>query len=715
MLSNEPKNLRSERIGVDDAIGPRIPGEKVSLLGKALRSFEGRYALLILLLMATSTALSLSYSSISLFDTPEYQATSFGMPRGIRADEWNRSTPVLLGRDSALYSTDNAPNLAAHLRESPVEVVMRTFAAPDQFLISVLLDDRAVSYRLMRPIFLSLIGVFLLARALGVTRARSIAITALIVSAPATVWWSFHPLEYIGPLSLGAGALVYLGNIQRLRIQRECPREEPEILDGEHEGGFQGPNRHRIRVRTSQGSDPIFEFGNGRRASPLVLGVLSLACGSWMAAGLGGYPIWGLPIAFMIWTVVASQQRKSIVGRSGGLHFKKLNFSPIAAALLGFTATYLVKLWDQRKQLKILSETVYPGNRSSTSNDLRGLSPFGDALSWVLPWLRDGDLRSLNQSEWAVGFLGLFIVSLIVSLVLLRVDRTAWIPLSICLLVVIASTLPLPDILYRIPVISLFPTYRLAQISYLLLLISAIPMFRPTRMREVPFARAAWVTALLLVLVGLRDFSASFSAQSRFGSATFWLIFVGSFALALLIAWPESRTIGLGTFAIISTTLAFTVNPITFGFGALRDSSVAAGLRSVHAEERSINLRWATDDWFLDSLIAANGLPMVSGQQSLGPNWQNYSLLDPDHRFVNEWNRGASSVKFEWGYPEEDVVIFAPTPDSVVIRIDPCGDELAALRVAYLVSTRPLPEAACLEEEQHFVWWHADRWVYRRI
>ena len=123
-------------------------------------------------------------------------------------------------------------------------------------------------------------------------------------------------------------------------------------------------------------------------------------------------------------------------------------------------------------------------------------------------------------------------------------------------------------------------------------------------------------------------------------------------------------------------------------------------------------LRVGSDEIFVDALVAANGLPLMSGQQGWGPDRDAYRKIDPLEVFEDQWNRGASFVRFSWDESLGEELAVTGEADQIVITISPCNSGLSELGMGWVVSTHPL-NSNCLIEEATFKWMNSDRWLYR--
>ena len=110
--------------------------------------------------------------------------------------------------------------------------------------------------------------------------------------------------------------------------------------------------------------------------------------------------------------------------------------------------------------------------------------------------------------------------------------------------------------------------------------------------------------------------------------------------------------------------------------GPLVSSPLAKEIREIRKSDSGGV--WASDPFWGDALVMAQGVHMLSGQQPLGPNREAWDLLDPTHQFEDKWNRGQSYVHFTWDINRLDILISNPNPDIMNCRSRPSAKCLIA-------------------------------------
>jgi hypothetical protein len=370
-----------------------------------------------------------------------------------------------------------------------------------------------------------------------------------------------------------------------------------------------------------------------------------------------------------------------------------------------------------------LAQTLYPGGRRSEGGGL-GVPLLSGPFDFVLARGPGAAIQGTNQSEASLGWIIVVILALVVwgTSSLLGSDsgksrvRRRWTATLVLGVVLFAwGTVKWPSILLDFNPLQLIPGERLMQILSVVWLVPALLMLFPdaealegVRRRRV--AASGALVVFILTLTAGNGFRANVP-----GLTVGWvwaisvMMLIGCFALVM---WPK-RMIGLIPLAVMALWSTATVNPLVRGLGDLVNSRSAAVLSETVRGESEMR-RVGSDDIFVDALVAANGLPLMSGQQGWGPNREAYQMIDPMEVFQDQWNRGASFVRFFWDESLGEDLSVAGEADQIVITISPCNSGLGKLGMGWVISTRPL-SSSCLEGGVTFRWMDVDRWLYRLV
>ena len=631
----------------------------------------------ILLLYGVLIAFNVTTSSLGLnFASADQANTSkviFGESRPIRSDEWLRSTPFQIGRLHDSWKSDflspfeyrqsNSEGLPSRL----VSVVM----FPERAMVEGL-GERGFATIWWLPVVLGFLSIFAFFVVNGRRVGQSVVVALLVILAPTTAWWSYSPLEVIWPCLVGAVTL-------RLAI---------------------------VRSPSGSGSN-----GAHRRAlvSPVLLSVV------------GGISLSRLPFVYQPWSIPAFLLLGALtldLLRSDGLLRRAIR--PLV--IMGLTAVLLAGLWYvlNRTQYSTLAQTVYPGGRRSEGGGL-AVPLFSGVFDFLLARRVGASIAGTNQSEAALGWLVIPVVAFLVGFVnrALRATTDAignlsrWMTTSVTGIVLLAwGIIKWPTFLLQFNPLRLLPGDRLIQIlSVVALLPAFMAIFRITE--DLDWSRRRLVAtwgALLTALLCLEAGTAFRSTLPSVEVGQVWAVsVVVAFGVFALVAFPNRviALLPLLAFAVWSTA---SVNPVVSGMGDLVESKSASVLSSAVRNDPSMR-RVGSDDVFVDALVAANGLPLMSGQQGWGPNREAYRRIDPQEIFADQWNRGASYVRFSWDPSLGEDLSVVGSGDQIVISISPCNSGLKDLGLGWVISSAQL-SADCLTESSVFKWMDLDRWLY---
>jgi hypothetical protein len=180
--------------------------------------------------------------------------------------------------------------------------------------------------------------------------------------------------------------------------------------------------------------------------------------------------------------------------------------------------------------------------------------------------------------------------------------------------------------------------------------------------------------------------------------------------VATAVAFPR-RVWSLGPMVGCAMIVGYLVNPLMAGMGELRSGAAATVIDSQRDEVASG--RWTSDTLAMSAILMANGMAAVSGQQWVGPDADNWHILDPGGEAEEEWNRGAAYIVVipVPGLPRP--LIAAPHLDIIEVQVDPCDPSLDELEVVRMVSIRSVV-SDCLVELERFSLSGEQHHVYRR-
>ena len=587
--------------------------------------------------------------------------TMWGTPVGLRSDEFLTGTAAELNVLALGHSSSSplaqSPDLVIQVASGqPFETIF--FFEGNLLRLGPWLPD-AMLFAAARALPLLVLALTLppLLQRLGANRPLSWLGYALVVLAPASVWWSFAPPRVLSYASLGCFLLVVAAE--------------------------------RWTAATATRS----------RAAALLLA----AAGGIALARLGAYYVpWsltmGVPLvlAVVVWLVVGPRRRAGLLVLGVG-------------AACGGVLLALV-FWENADAVRATLNTAYPGLRRSTGDAVMPYQLFG--APGLVHMTGDEAPAMGNQSEISSAFLVCGLWALLVSMRPLdatRAQRAAIVALGLSLTVWVAwCAVGWGTFGASLPLFNLVAPARAAQtVGYAAALLLCLVLSRAARIGPWP-ALVVAVACGLTTAYGVSNLRAALPTMSL---TEVWVVSLVVAACVWLVTVFATRWQAVVPVCLLLLWIAVQVNPVIFGLGDLRASDAAVAARQIGAAAREEGAFVASDSPYVSALLVANGAPSVTGWQIAGPRPDEWRLLDPDGSDEELWNRGASYLRFTFdGVAGAEPVISNPNPDIVSVSVDPCGlpDEL---RIGTLVSRHKL-DAPCLTQSQEFVWGRKRQRVY---
>ncbi len=625
---------------------------------------DARWPVILPILVYAVLALTgTNYSSIGidqLRETPgEHDGIMLGTPLTVRSDEWATSTPALL-RVLATGATDDLNPLTADdeflnsLPSGPVSTVVLL----DRSLLQLgpwLPDHVLYSATLWLPLLLLALSTpAWFARITGSSRIGWFAF-ALLVLCPLVAWWSFGPLATLGPLFAGCVALLKA-----------------------HEAAL-----------------------GGRR---LVMAGWTIGSALLLARTLYGYQPWSVVLGS---SVLAATVAFLLVPQEG----RRRAVGVVAAAGAATLAALGAVLVENRATLAVLAETVYPGQRRAD-----GLpSPLQDIFAApALSVLQDNPgINGSNASEISSSFGVALVWFAVLTAAMWRpappAHRSAVIVLGAATALWFAwSTLALGTLASSVPLLSMVPQARAADVVGMLgvvlvcLVIPLLPDLGSRRLAVVAGVATGATTAYAASLLRLVSIPTLSLTTIYLSSA---VVALAVFAVTLRPRRPHGYVVAV----VGAALLVWNVNPLLVGLADLRGSTVADDLLADAPAIRADGEVWATDAYAVDSLLAATGVPSLSGRQLAGPDTEAWEAMVPDADQAL-WNRGGAFVWFQW-VDKPGIAVSNPSADVIVVQASPCtlAERVPAVRT--IVATRDL-DLPCLRETDRFDWGGSSRVLY---
>ena len=615
----------------------------------------------------TISGLTLSSMSTYVSDPATDSGVIAGQAQPLRSDEYARLTPLMLGVQTGqgtdfLTPLTNQPFVASSMPSGVVWLESLVF--PEMGLQRAAggwLPDAAIfSFAFwFLPAVCALLLPYLL-MAMGARLSIALAGTGLVILTPVVAWWSLRPFQSLLPGVVAAACWV---------------------------------GASRMQQRRKRGWIPAVVLG-------LIAG-LALARIPW------SYPPWSLPLsgAVLVLTLcylIGSRRDVwrllPVVAVSSGVAM-----AATAGILIGNDAAF-----------SALTNTVYPGQRRVDGEALPLGRSFGAPFDGIFQ--TSPTYRADNPTEWSGSWT--YAVLLWVALAAARwwrADRGLRVRLVIvgAMLAVGCSwfCLDWPTWLGEsVPVLNLIPPTRMAAIWGLIITLAVVPLIG-TRLRWYGLLALGAASALLLYGAG---WDLKRQLVPDLSPVTIVLVTAIGVTVVVLLATgrPRLLSIALVLGVIAAGSTMYRVNPLQAGLLPLRDSKAADQVLALAGDRRPESGLWAVDTPALSALLAANGVPALSGEQWSGPSAQ-WRLLDPTGQYQGAWNRGVSKVVFDWTPGVETPVIGTAGADGITVRVDPCAPALDAFDVRWVVSLQPL-EGACLTEVDRGAWQQTPFIIYAR-
>lgn len=587
--------------------------------------------------------LGFSTSSLAIVSAKQSGTVSdvnivFGEPRGIRSDEYMRSTPLDLGllkSGKANFVTPLAYPNNSLIYPDPDSWIdyINAFDTTWPRLLPGLSISQEFAFSWWTPIWLALVFLPLLLVRMGARFIVATSITVLIVASPVNAWWSLGISSIIGFSAMSA--YLYLGAISLKK------------------------NQWAVKF--------VFLIGSAYGLFKLI------TC----------YQPWVIVIAPVILfsTLVFSMEK----------HGWKRSIKNLISVLALFSLLTAVFIQNNLGALETLSSTLYPGERRSTGTQIPA------AITWGAPHLQilniSPDIISSNPSELSSSFSILLFASLALftmGVIKKRVFRFQVTALTIVMVWLAWITINLPQNFSSIPGVSLVRPERAAAvfgvISTLLFAFSTIT--KPANTKNFSHRVVLPVALVTAIVAGSFTFIGGQSLQEnipRLGFIRISVAVIAMFILIFLILSEQTRNLGLISISLFSVLIIAQVNPLQRSVEGLASGTVSETLSKMNTP---VDI-WASDSGTVDALFMANGITSLSGQQLIGPNLASWLEIDPNRIAESSWNRGASYVTFSW--TEDDVAqITAPHGDVIHIGVNPCALKKYSESLKYITSSSNL-------------------------
>jgi len=636
-----------------------------------------QYALLVTFVFGVLVGFGVTTSHSSVFtgDASEKSHTLIGAARHVRSDEFLRGTPEAVAKLRGAKSETKTPfDVASHkggLRgnSNSYKKILIFLSPPQQRIF----DFVQVILPLEQSFALNWWwGVYLLFLALpawfallgGSIRGGALTAIALLFVTP-SAWFSYAPAVHIGIAAMGCTYVLLA-----------------------------------LKVLTTKLPSAVRYCG----ASFLVIiGMLPLI-------ELAQYPPWGFPVLAVSLSITIS-------------HYIRGNRLTLPAShalfVCGLGAVVAATQWLANKtQYTVTLNTVYPGKRRSSGGS--GGGPFlGGSISWLLQ-TNFARTRDYMDPEKSYGPTILFIPYLaLVSMYWqhrkeFRQLYGAVVASVFFVVFALWSQAEWPSSLLHFNPLVLVTAFRVSTILgplVILLLGHALSTFaKSSKPAENTRLLSLFVT-LGIIIFSIRD--VEWLRTTYYIGAPPWKSFISVLGSALIGGLLVSRVRSQVKLIVLASACVATsifVNPITVGLGPLSHSHAVTTLQELSRTDQT--MRWATTGFYEDALMVASGVPQMTGQQSYGPDYKTWELLDPQRNFESAWNRAQTYINFQWDIGTE-VNIWNPSPDVIQVVLDPCEPRLDRLQLGWIITPHQI-SSSCAVLTKTVKWMSADLFIYQR-
>lgn len=616
--------------------------------------------LLLVLLGVTNSNIGVSLLRED-YENPE--GVQLGASQAIRSDEYNTESTLWLGQMAMGTETGGdlnpltvSPAFFAQLPDGPVSAVV-FFEGTLLQLAPWLPDEMLFAAKWWLPSLLLAIALPVWFRQLTGSLRWGYLAAVLVFFSPSSMWWSGRPVNTLGFMFAACALGIY--GCARLRERRWVPA-----------------------VLALLGAGVLF----------------------------ARFPSYYQPLAIIIGTPVILATGLYLVARPGSWRARLV---PVAAFATSCVVWVGALLLESLPAIRAGLETVYPGERRSTSESLTVGRVFGGTN---YGWLESVGSTAVdtNQTEIASSFTVLLVVLAILLAVRgwrgpRDVGAAFWTLFAFGAFWLVWCTVLLGSLGAHLPLFNRVPGFRASHgVGFVAVLAFCLFMaqWRAPRAWRAPVV-AAGATAFVSAYAGssLRGTHLPDLTVPMIWTAA---LVAGGVVLAV-VRWP-GRWYSMVPAGAAAVAMTIAVNPILVGLADLRESDAARMFLREGEQARAEGLLWASDSTYVDALMMATGTPTLSSRQQIGPDLEEWERLDPGLENEYAYNRGGTYITFSWTDTPE--MTFAnPSPDIVVISVSPCTVAERIPELGHIVSGQPL-SGSCLDEVDRFTWQGSERIVY---
>lgn len=559
----------------------------------------------------------------------------FGLPKGVRSDEWVVSTPFILSQalENPAYPLKNKTLGAANsplLMNLPVRHISTLFR-PQHWGFFFLDVERGYSFFWDFKHLSLFLGFFFLFMMLTKNKFwLSVFGSLWIYFSSYTQWW-FNAAEMMGIASMLFVAISYL------------------IL-----------SKKKLNIVVSS----VFLT---------ILGVDFI---------LFLYPPFQVQLAYLIVFLLAGYLIKNFSKEA----FKKEGLLKAICFSIGIMISAVVLYLfykDATETMQIIMGTVYPGSRRSIGKGLTWIKYFSGFYSSIL---RDGHVpKSFHNASEASNFILFFpVVAIGLAVNLIRKQKNDIIVIVMLLYIAMITwwmKFGLPPKIANITLWSMAPTERCfmglglaSVIATVVFLNSDTPVLRGIKQKII----AGFIIFAPLLYYGVY----LTNINDHYFRYRYIAIFTLFFTVASILLLQKKRILFGLMILFITVGPGIFVNPISVGLGPVFKKDLAKKIKEEN--NKNSNTRWAVyGNRLLPNFFIAAGGDVLDGVKYTPP-FKDIKILDPKGVYNPVYNRYAHIMMGEKKESTEEVVFELIVPDLYRINIDPCSLKLKQLGITNL-------------------------------
>jgi len=411
------------------------------------------------------------------------------------------------------------------------------------------------------------------------------------------------------------------------------------------------------------------------------------------------YPPYQIPFAYFLMALLVG----FLISRK---EFKNLlDKKWLKLAVLGGSGLCLILLMlyffkECKETISVMTQTVYPGQRSEVGGDITFLSMFHDNYSW---WLTSKSW----PTEWSNSCeLSSYVMlwPIVVILLLYSFARTRkFDPMMMVLLLFIGVMYVwliwgFPEWLAKLTMFKTSPSKRtmyifgFANVVFTMLYVGRIqkPVVQNPGQQKMAIHFALILGAVLLInyLVNKRTTDAYFTKPQIFNASVFIAVLNW-----LILYFAERKIFQQLFYAVILLFVAgnLFINPLSKGLSPIIDNEIYKTVSQIEAEDP--HQGWIVfGHMFAPNYLKAAGIKCYNGVQ-FAPRIDKLKILDPDGSRSSIYNRYAHIMALPFIEGKDSVDFVLQQNDYYHLKMNPCSPRLKQMGIKYVMFAYRPPDA----------------------